>query len=215
MAIGTGAIGSQTILNLVKSGFGSWTFIDDDELLPHNLARHALPPVFVGWPKVKAMVTLANSYYGCTVSEAAAVSANVLRPDNQAEELNASYAKSELILDFSASVPVARCLARDVTSNARRISVFMNPLGTDLVVLCEDRQRTVSLDALEAQYHRAVIRNQKLHGHLAANESRIRYARSCRDLSFTIPTHMVSLHSAIASQAIRSSLGSSHILVGA
>lgn len=204
LAVGAGAVGSQTILNLVKGGFGHWTLIDEDELLPHNLGRHALPPVFVGWPKANAMAALVSSYYEDSDTEATALAANILQPGEMSEEIDSIYAKSELIVDFSASVPVARRLARDISSDARRMSVFLNPLGTDLVLLSEDRERTRSLDALEAQYHRAVIRNQSLHGHLSANESRTRYARSCRDLSFTIPTHLVSLQSAIASQAIRS-----------
>lgn len=204
LAVGTGAVGSQTILNLVKGGFGHWTFIDEDELLPHNLGRHGLPPVFVGWPKANAMAALVNSYFEDSETEATAVVANVLQPRERSDELDSICAKSEVILDFSASVPVARRVACDVSSDARRMSIFLNPLGTDLVLLAEDRERAASLDALEAQYHRAVLRNQSLLGHLAANESRTRYARSCRDLSFTIPTHLVSLHSAVASQAIRS-----------
>ena len=39
------------MMNLVRSGFGIWTLIDEDELMPHNLARHALPPWCVGMPK--------------------------------------------------------------------------------------------------------------------------------------------------------------------
>jgi hypothetical protein len=203
LAVGVGAVGSQTILNLVKGGFGHWTFIDEDELLPHNLGRHGLPPVFVGLSKANAMAAFVNSYYADSETEATGVAANALRPQLSCEDLESIYGTSELILDLSASVPVARCLASDIRSEARRMSVFLNPLGTHLVILSEDGERTRSLDALEAQYHRAVIRNQSLKGHLAANESRTRYARSCRDLSFIIPTHLVSLHSAIASQAIR------------
>ena len=51
VAIGTGALGSQTLLNLVRGGFGRWTVVDRDVLLPHNLVRHALPRAFVGSDK--------------------------------------------------------------------------------------------------------------------------------------------------------------------
>ena len=42
VAVGQGALGSQVVSNLIRTGFGSWTLIDYDVLLPHNLARHAL-----------------------------------------------------------------------------------------------------------------------------------------------------------------------------
>src|SRR5206468_1798768 len=38
-AIGAGALGSQVIPKLIQSGFGVWTIIDDDFMLPHNAAR--------------------------------------------------------------------------------------------------------------------------------------------------------------------------------
>jgi proteasome lid subunit RPN8/RPN11 len=50
---------------------------------------------------------------------------------------------------------------------------------------------------------RQVLRHPALSGHLTVNEARTRYARSCRDISFSLSTHLVSLHSAIAAQAVR------------
>ena len=40
-AVGLGALGSQVFMNLVRAGYGKWTLIDEDVLLPHNLARHS------------------------------------------------------------------------------------------------------------------------------------------------------------------------------
>jgi hypothetical protein len=76
------------------------------------------------------------------------------------------------------------------------------------VCLGEGAGRAIPLDGLEAQYYRAVIRMPELKGHLAANESRTRYARTCRDVTFAIPTHMASLHSAVAAHAVRTTYGS-------
>jgi len=202
VAVGAGAIGSQVVVNLVRCGFGSWTIVDEDELLPHNLARHALPPTFVGWPKANAVAALVNSYYE-DGGECAAINANVLRPRERTEVLDAAFSQAQMILDFSASVPVSRHLSQDIQCDARRASLFLNPRGSDLVVLSESKTRSLPLDFLEAQYHRAVIRDPALSGHLAANESRTRYARTCRDVSFSIPTHLASIHSAIAAQAVR------------
>jgi tRNA A37 threonylcarbamoyladenosine dehydratase len=38
---GAGALGSQLMNNLSRAGFGRWTIVDNDKLLPHNLARNA------------------------------------------------------------------------------------------------------------------------------------------------------------------------------
>jgi hypothetical protein len=207
VAVGVGAIGSQIVLNLVRSGFGRWTVVDNDELLPHNLARHALLPDGIGWPKSVVLAATISSFFEGE-PPAVAIPANILRPREASEKLDAAWAESELILDFSASVPVSRHLARDVESGARRVSLFLNPRGSDLVCLREDIKRTMALDGLEAQYYRAVIRDPSLSGHLAVNEARTRYARSCRDVSFSVPTHLVSMHSSIAAQAIRTSYAS-------
>lgn len=200
-AFGVGALGSQVVMNLVRSGFGTWTVIDEDDLMPHNLARHALPPWCVGMPKAIAIGEMIDACYE-EESPSRVVVANVLRPGEQKQAIDTALSEAELILDFAASVPVARHLARHIAP-ARRVSLFLNPGGSDLVCLSEDRERTVTLDCLELQYYRAVIRNESLTGHLNANPSRQRYARSCRDVSFSLPTHLVSLHAAIGAHAVR------------
>ena len=48
--VGAGSLGSQFALNLVREGAFSWKVIDEDELLPHNLVRHALFAEDVGAP---------------------------------------------------------------------------------------------------------------------------------------------------------------------
>ena len=50
LVVGAGALGSQTLLNLARGGFGKWTVVDNDVLLPHNLVRHASPRN-LRWPR--------------------------------------------------------------------------------------------------------------------------------------------------------------------
>jgi hypothetical protein len=202
VAVGVGALGSQIVMNLVRGGFGAWTVIDDDELMPHNLARHALPPWCVGMPKALAVGGMIDACYE-EKTPTGAIVANVLRPGEKKQAIDTALSEADLILDFAASVPVARHLARQVESSARRVSLFLNPRGSDLVCLGEDSGRTSTLDSLELQYYRAIIRDERLSGHLDANTSRVRYARSCRDVSFALPTHLVSLHAAIGAHAVR------------
>ena len=202
IAIGVGAIGSQIIRLLVQSGFGTWTIIDDDWLAPHNIARHVLSPIWIGWPKAQALVQELTKIFPSDPPPAAFTENVILASLDNKEFVQAIHA-ADLILDMSASVPVARYLANGLDATARRCSIFMNPSGTDLVMLLEDGERTLPLDSIEMQYYREVAFNERLVDHLQPPTDRTRYSRSCRDISSTIPTTLVALHSAIAAQAIK------------
>jgi integrative and conjugative element protein (TIGR02256 family) len=132
-----------------------------------------------------------------------AIAADVLHPGKHTEKVAKALTEPDLIADFSASVAVGRYLALDLDSPVRRVSAFLNPSGSDLVLLAEDQDRTVRLDSLEMQYYREVFRNPELQDHLRSAKSRLRYAQSCRDLSSTIPEDSVALHAAIGSRAVR------------
>jgi ThiF family/Prokaryotic homologs of the JAB domain len=203
VAIGVGALGSQVFLNLMRMGFGEWILIDKDYLLPHNLARHGLGGLDVGHSRAEMLALLANqTIQGAPI--ASAIVADILNPSNeQAEAISTALKDADIILDASASVAVARYLSRDADSPARRASLFLNPLGTDVVLLVEDLERKTTLDVLEMQYYRFLIQEPALANHLRQSDSRVRYARSCRDLSSEIPQDLVALHAAIMSRAIQ------------
>jgi len=204
-AVGAGALGSQVIPKLLQSGFGKWTVIDDDHLLPHNVARHQFSSGYVGLPKADLVATFCDSILEGD-GNAKSIVANVLSPGEKEPDVHRSLETADVIVDFSASVAVGRFLARFPGASARRISVFLNPTGTDLVVLAEDSARTVPLDYLEMIYYSEVASNSALERHLSRGEQRLRYARSCRDLTSTVPEDLVGLHSGIASRAIRDAL---------
>jgi hypothetical protein len=212
-AVGAGALGSQIIINLVRGGFGAWTIIDEDDFMPHNQARHALPAWCVGSSKAQAIAVLIEASYQEDMPTQF-MAANVLRPGDQKEKIESAFKEAELILDCSASVPVSRFLAGYPETKARRASLFLNPLGTDLVCLGEGQSRSVPLDCLEMQYYRAIVRDDRLEGHLAANPDKSRYARSCRDVSFTLPTHVVSIHAGIGAQAVRNVTSTEEASIG-
>jgi len=201
-AVGLGAIGSQVFSNLFRAGVGQWTLIDDDRLMPHNVARHALYGDAVGFHKAQVLAALADaSIDGSPV--AAPVEANVLRPGDKADQLANAFAEASVILDMSASVPVARHLVAEVESSAQRVSVFTNPSGKDLVLLAEGVRRKVHLDMLEMQLYRAVATVESLRDHLSGTDGHLRYGRSCRDVSSRLPQDLVALHAAIASRELK------------
>ena len=60
VAVGLGALGSKLQLSLARAGFGKWTFVDEDVLLPHNLARYQYEGFWIGRKKVEIAFSAAN-----------------------------------------------------------------------------------------------------------------------------------------------------------
>lgn len=204
-AVGVGALGSQIIGTLVRAGYGRWKFIDEDVFLPHNAARHELPHSAVGRTKVTALTQWVNAILAEPVAEAG-IAANLLDPGDKREAVANALQGAEVIADFSASQAVARHLARDFDGSARCVSAFMNPSGTDLIVLAEDSSRKTRLDAVEMQYYRMLLEEAELSEHFRPPEGQVRIARSCRDVSAVLPGDVVSHHAAIASRGLRMAL---------
>lgn len=206
LLIGVGALGSKVFENLLRKGFGAWRVVDKDVLLPHNTARHLLPGQASGYAKVLGVETLTKTIYE-DIALISVMKADVLRPGDRAEELKQWVSESSFILDCSADVPIARHLALDAPGDARRVSLFLNPTGEDLVLLAEDIARTVRLDELEMQYYGLLLHEPDLAGHLAAAASKIRYGRSCRDLSAILSNDAITRNAAVASRFLPQALG--------
>lgn len=189
--VGGGALGSQTALYLAREGAFSWTVVDTDYLLPHNLGRHALLTDELGAPKALALAR----QMGLLLNESfTAVVGDVTKPDR---ELVQELAQADVIIDASASVAVSRHLADLENTNGRRISLFFNPAGTAVVLLAESSDRSITLRDLEAQYHRLVQTDPALKDHLVAAPG-LRYSGSCRALTNRIPATNAALLSALA-----------------
>jgi proteasome lid subunit RPN8/RPN11 len=200
-AVGLGALGSQVFTNFARMGYGRWTLIDEDYMYPHNLSKHALFPSAVGLPKVEALTALTGRMLGS--ENVVGIVADVMRPRNEGKSVSEALKAANVILDMSASTAVARYLAHYADAGARRASLFLNPAGTDLVMLVEDRGRQIRLDALEMQYYRHLIES-RMTEHLRPKDGRIRYGRSCRDISSTLSQELVALHAASGTRALRS-----------
>lgn len=198
--VGAGALGSQLFMNLAKAGYGKWDVIDSDTLLPHNTIRHALTSMQVGYPKAIALSAEGNNVVD-DPEFAKGMWENIIRPVDP-NVLNQALSQADIILDISASIVVERILSGRQEVKARCISIFLNPPGTDLVILAEDTDRVYRLDVLEFQYYRALLRNEKLKEHLRRSDQ-IRYSNSCRDVTSRISQDLVALHAAIGSRKIK------------
>lgn len=195
VGVGAGAIGSHIISNTVRAGIGQWTVIDNDIVLPHNTVRQTQTDDAVGYPKADVLRVTAGGILAD--QEVGSIRANVLAPGPAAAQVEAALAAADLVLDFSASPAVLGHLS-DLTDIRRAASVFFNPDGSDVAILCEDAARTIRLDELEAQYFLSAT-SDALATHLGgARLDRLRYANACQDLSRPLPPWQVQTLSAIA-----------------
>jgi integrative and conjugative element protein (TIGR02256 family) len=168
-------------------------------LMPHNVARHALTAISAGAPKVTGMKQIIETVYEETVVTTAA-QVNVLRPGSDEANLATMLKEAEVIFDCSADVAAARFLALDAPSDARRLSLFLSPDGEQMVLLLEDKGREIRLDALEMQFYRLLLNDASLQGHYGAVGSKIRYGRSCRDLSAVLSADSIASFAGIGSK---------------
>lgn len=201
LLVGVGSLGSQLHNHLSRMGWGRWTLIDEDSVLPHNVIRHRLGEDVVGYPKAFAsrIASIFETPHNPVVQ---AFTENVLSIATNEEMLEA-FRRADLILDVSTSIAVARFLARDLDSRARRASLFLNPNGQHTVMLMEDSKRSLPLDALELQYYRAVLRDDRLDDHVRHHEH-YRYSAGCRDVTTRISQDDVVLASALLAKQVRS-----------
>ena len=199
--VGGGALGSQVHNHLSRMGWGRWTVVDVDTVLPHNVVRHRMGENAVGFLKARALKEVSQFETPHNPVERA-FAVDVLGAGAEGELL-AGFRGAGLIVDASASIAVGRFLGRDLDSGARRVSVFLNPTGGDAVMLMEDSERSVTLDALEAQYYRAVLRDGRLERHIL-RKGYVRYSAGCRDVTARLAQDDVALASGLLARQLRS-----------
>ena len=192
--VGAGALGSQLALAAARMGIGRWTVVDPDHVMPHNLARHALLSGHIAMAKAEALAAEVKAMLG---DDAAAAVVGDARGADAAPALSAA----DLVVDASASVPVARWLARQSGHAAPTTSAFLNPRGRDLVVLKEGAGRVPRVDQVEMSYHWLLASNDRLADHLESPGDGIHPSGGCRAPSLQIAQSRVG---ALASVAVES-----------
>lgn len=186
VVVGAGAIGSHVSECLAREGRFRWTVIDNDRLLPHNLARHTGLSDDVTMDKAPFLASRLSQTIQSTTMPALAITASVMTDGNKREDIDQALEKADLIIDATASLPAARYLS-DHSATARRMSVFYSPAGRAVVLLAEPEDRSVTLRELEAQYLGLVARDAKLADHLAPPEGEHAYTGACRAITNRIP----------------------------
>lgn len=203
VVIGFGTLGSNLVDKLVREGScKEMTIIDPDVFQPHNFSRHILNSEYVGINKAVAARKLYSGVEGLKIRTASRDYLSL----SEKEKSNI-FNEADLIIDASTSVAVERQLAFD--DNLRKIrkcSVFLNPKGTDLVLLFEDKDRINRLDLLEMEYYMKLLADDALAGHLEVADNRNVDIFSCRSVSNIINYDNVGILSSIASLQIKKTI---------
>jgi len=190
---GFGALGSQMFDLWARSGWGRWSIIDPDYIKPHNLARHTALARHIGVDKAHVGTDMA----GLVFSTQPAITRGIAdRADNvESAAIRDALDASEIVVDVTTDLGVPRVIAaRD--SVKRAVSAFITPSGLGAVMLVEDAQRSIRLDALEAQYYRHILSEPWGAQHLAGHLGHVWTGAGCRDLSAVIPNELIALHAA-------------------
>jgi integrative and conjugative element protein (TIGR02256 family) len=196
---GVGALGSAVADVWAREGWGRWTYIDPDLLLPHNLARHRGYESQIGTPKVEVVRQLESTLYPGRDSRSGHYGA---ANDFNNSKIIDSLRAANLIVDASTTIDVPRDLALRADL-PRSISAFLTPSGNDSVLLLEDTARTLRLDVLEMQYYRLVLNATWGEKHLTGHQGNLWVGAGCRDISNVISGEMVQLHAAMLARQVR------------
>ncbi|EDQ6205896.1 hypothetical protein HX70_001266 [Salmonella enterica subsp. enterica] len=195
---GVGALGSTLADIWIRSGWGQWTFIDPDQLLPHNLSRHIGFDYFIGEPKAHIVRHLATNIYPHEPVPRA-INKSILAED---DDIAKALSEATLVVDVSTTLEVPRTLAlRDDVP--RTVSLFLAPSGQSSVMLMEDTGRQQRIDTLEGQYYRAILSNEWGNTHLQHHYGDRWVGGGCRDISVRMSNECIHTHAGILSRQLR------------
>jgi len=198
---GVGALGGSLAEIWSKEHWGmTWSFIDPDIVKSHNIIRHIARDFHVGAFKtdvVKDMVTFnyQDDYYH-------AVSIPRSANDFHSDAVRETISKADFLVDATTTIEIPRDLAQkdDVP---RSVSVFLTPSGRGSALIMESADRLLRLDALEAQYYRAIVNEDWGKDHLEGHRGSIWAGAGCRDASAIISYEAIQLHGAVLARQVR------------
>lgn len=196
---GVGALGSSMADLWCRTGWGHWTYIDDDIVHAHNLVRHCAKDLHLGWTKVDVVADMARLTWP-NAPKPLAIAAKVTDFTN--DRVKSALASASLLVDATTTLEVPRDLS-DRDDSPRMASTFFTPSGRDSVLLFEDEARKVRLHNIEAQYYRAILNTRWGEGHLNGHHGSYWVGGGCRDLSGVLSQEIVQLHGSTLARQIR------------
>jgi integrative and conjugative element protein (TIGR02256 family) len=197
---GVGALGGSLAEMWSKEHWGAWSFIDPDMVKSHNLIRHIAKNFHVGAFKTDVVKDMVEFNYQDDYYHAASISKSA--NDFNSEAVKDAISKADILVDATTTIEIPRDLSQreDVP---RSVSVFLTPSGGGSALLMEPADKSLRLDALEAQYYRAIINAEWGKDHLVGHRGNIRVGAGCRDASAIISYETIQFHAAMLSRQIR------------
>ncbi len=196
--VGAGSLGSSLVNLWARSGWGRWAVMDKDHVKPHNLVRHMAFAQHVGELKSDVVAEL------CSAATEGAAQITAIFGDACNLDVPAvrdALEDCELVVDASAALEYPR-LASSLDNLPRHASVFVTPSGNGSVLMIEDQTRTIRLRTLEAQYYRALIRDDWGARHLDGNLATYWSGASCRDISVAMPYSRIIAHAGVLAEQV-------------
>ncbi|MHB8742709.1 MAG: Mov34/MPN/PAD-1 family protein [Sulfuricaulis sp.] len=198
--VGAGSLGSALADIWGREAWGTWPLVDDDLLRPHNVPRHRAVYDQVGLPKVVAIDQLRSAFFPTGALLTRSIAKNALTAD---ADVSDALKEAVLIVDASTTLYVPREFAGR-PELPRVASAFLTPSGKAAVLLLEDQKRSIRVDALEAQYYRAILRSDWGVQHLAGNlASELWIGAGCREVTTVLAPDMVSIHAGTLARQLR------------
>jgi len=197
---GVGALGGSLAEMWSKEHWGAWSFIDPDMVKSHNIIRHIAKNFHVGVFKTDVVKDMVEFNYQDDYYHAVSIprSAN----DFSSEAVKDAISIADFLVDSTTTIEIPRDLSQreDVP---RSVSVFLTPSGRGSALLMEPADRSLRLDALEAQYYRAIINAEWGKDHLEGHKGSIRVGAGCRDISAIISYEAIQFHAAMLARQVR------------
>lgn len=198
---GVGALGSVLADLWIRQGWGQWTLVDPDRLLPHNLSRHIGFDSVVGLHKVDAVREIVAAAFP-TWEPPKAIAGSILE---ESDDVLSALGAAEILVDVTTTFDVPRMLAKKADA-PRTASLFLTPSGLSSIMILEDLERQQRVDGLEGQYYRAILHNDWGSQHLAQHLGDRWVGGGCRDISLRIPNEYIHAHAGILARQLRLSL---------
>ena len=141
--IGAGSLGSKLILHDARSGNLQIGICDDDNMLPHNLARHELVADQVGHNKADALAAVIKEFYSAdNTSKIVAIKSSAIYLDREFQEY-------QQVIDTTASVQVMNFLiSKQLPANTRYYKTEIADAGTLGLFYAEGHKRNPRMDDL-------------------------------------------------------------------
>jgi len=204
--VGCGSVGSKVATHLTRRGQGPTTLVDNDLMLPHNYARHALVPTGAserGLVNAKALLladSLARLMHNveADIADAIALSST---PEGRA---GLAPAGSRLLLNTTASTVVRENLSFvRWTDRPRMAEAHLLGAGKVAYAAFDGVQANPSISDLAAESYRLIAANDDLRNVVFGTEAQaILIGQGCSAATFPMPDDRLSALTAGLSQTI-------------